>query len=470
MPPNRAASPLLWAQILTLLEKRRVVPIIGADAVVVEDEGGPCTIDEYVARRLEALLDLPATEPPGRPTLNDVACRFLDAGGAQFIDELYAAVQVALRERTLEPPEALRKLARIRAFTLYVTTTFDDLLQQALERERGGMDGQVLAYSPARVQDLPCPAEQLTRPTVFHLLGRASALPEYVVTEEDTVEFVHSLQSSDRQPKRLLDALRSHSLLIIGSGYSGWLARFFLRIAKSERLLLARSKTDVVADARLRQDASLTDFLRHFSAHTKVVDGGAVDFIDELAERWEAHPGAAALGQGTTADRIPVPGLAPAEDAVPEVPEDAIFVSYATEDREAAERLAEALRAADLPVWLDRAGGLQGGDAYERKIRMGIQGAALFVPVLSRHVVTPRRRFFRLEWDEALAVQRRVAENQTFILPVCIDDLSRDAPELPERFTRLHWMDVREDEALTEAVQRVKRLYRDYQLALGPAV
>ena len=43
----------------------------------------------------------------------------------------------------------------------------------------------------------------------------------------------------------------------------------------------------------------------------------------------------------------------------------AIFLSYASEDAAAAERIAAALRAAGIEVWFDRTE-LRGGDAWEQ--------------------------------------------------------------------------------------------------------
>jgi hypothetical protein len=46
----------------------------------------------------------------------------------------------------------------------------------------------------------------------------------------------------------------------------------------------------------------------------------------------------------------------------------AVFLSYASEDAEAAERLAAALRLAGIEVWFDKSE-LRGGDAWDRHIR-----------------------------------------------------------------------------------------------------
>jgi len=46
----------------------------------------------------------------------------------------------------------------------------------------------------------------------------------------------------------------------------------------------------------------------------------------------------------------------------------AVFVSYASEDAEAASRISEALRATGIEVWFDRSG-LRGGDNWDASIR-----------------------------------------------------------------------------------------------------
>jgi hypothetical protein len=454
---SSGTSPLFWRQLLSLLKDGQVIPVVGQDVVTVDGEHGRCTLNEYLARRVETLLDLRPTDPSQPLTLHDVACRYLETAGDRQMGDLYWSVKEALRERPVPVPEALRKLARIEGFKLYVTTTFDDLLQRAIDEERfqGQPRTQAFAYQPERVQDIPSPVNMLTVPAVYYLLGRLSATQDFVVTEEDTLEFVHSLQLENRRPNLLLDEMRSHSLLLIGSGYSDWLMRFFLRIAKRERLLLAgaSSPARIVVDARARDDASLAEFVRHFSGQTKVFTGGALEFIDELSARWEEQ-------RETVQER----GWTPQGEQPEAEPADSIFVSYASEDRQIVERLVDAFRAAGLPVWFDKSGGLQGGEDYEMKIQARIRSASLFVPVLSRTVLTREKRFFRFEWDEAIKVERQTAENQAFIVPVRMDNVPPDSSSIPLRFRELHWLDADPDTGYSAIVTRVKALYREYQL------
>ena len=51
----------------------------------------------------------------------------------------------------------------------------------------------------------------------------------------------------------------------------------------------------------------------------------------------------------------------------------AVFLSYASQDTEAARRICEALRAAGVEVWFDQSE-LRGGDAWDQKIRRQIRG------------------------------------------------------------------------------------------------
>ncbi|HEU4557860.1 MAG TPA: toll/interleukin-1 receptor domain-containing protein, partial [Longimicrobium sp.] len=313
-----------------------------------------------------------------------------------------------------------------------------------------------LAYAPKRMDDLPVPLDKLSGPVVYNLLGRVSALPEYAVTEEDTLEFVHTLQATTKGLEKLLAALRSNSILLIGSGYPDWLMRFFLRLAKGDRLLMA-SKPEFVVDARSRNDASLGHFLRHFSAQTKVFPGGALEFIDELFARWAESGG-----------RPAAPAAAPvATGAHP------IFISYASEDRPQVQRLVDALRLVGVPVWFDESGGtdpgLQGGDDFEKVIGRAIRDASFFAPVLSRSVLTPERRFFRMEWTAALEQDKQVAENQKFIVPLRLGELSPSTPAVPERFRSLKWLPLGEGAEFDATVRYLREQYEQYCAARSAA-
>jgi TolB-like protein/Tfp pilus assembly protein PilF len=116
----------------------------------------------------------------------------------------------------------------------------------------------------------------------------------------------------------------------------------------------------------------------------------------------------------------------------------AVFLSYASQDADAAQRMCDGLRAGGIEVWFDRSE-LRGGDAWDQKIRQQIRDCALFVPVISANTAARGEGYFRLEW--ALAEQRaqRMARNRAFILPVCVDATPEGGADVPEAFTRVQW-------------------------------
>jgi hypothetical protein len=75
-------------------------------------------------------------------------------------------------------------------------------------------------------------------------------------------------------------------------------------------------------------------------------------------------------------------------------PSRAVFLSYASQDAGAAQRICEALRAAGIEVWFDKSE-LRGGDVWDRSIRQQIRECALFVPLISTHTDARPEGYFR---------------------------------------------------------------------------
>jgi hypothetical protein len=344
----------------------------------------------------------------------------------------------------------LRQLARIADFDLFVTTTFDTLLEQAINEERfgGAQSTEAIAYSPNRVVDLPSEREKLTRPVVYQLLGRLSASPTYVISDEDTLEFICALQSEHLTPERLFHELEHSHLLVIGSSFTNWLARLFLRMTKRHRLSDPRDVGEVLADDHSVRDTRLMGFLQQVSVRTRVFSGGQ-KFVDELYRRWSARHGSGNV----------IPLAAPTRFLPPEreMPDNAVFVSYTREDLAAVQRLKTGLDAAGITTWFDLER-LEGGDDYDRKIQRNIARCSFFVPVLSAATQRRVEGYFRREWSYAIDRTRNMADEALFILPVCIDDTDVTAAGVPDRFKSLHFTRLANGEVTPEFVSRLRDL------------
>ena len=226
----------LWDQLLQFIDEGRVIPVIGPELLLLDIDGKTTLLYAYLAERLAQRLQL--TLQP-EDTLNAVVCRYLAQDGeiSGRIFTLHSnrpcrhCRNSSSRNRCSNSPQFCHS-------RLFVTTCFDPLLAHALNQVRyGGQEKtQVLTFSPESNKDLPVPVEQLDRATVFHLFGNLSAVPDYAVTEEDVLEFMHALQSKTTRPEKLFDALVKQNLIVIGCP-SVRLAGAFLRAHRQARAL-----------------------------------------------------------------------------------------------------------------------------------------------------------------------------------------------------------------------------------------
>jgi TolB-like protein len=118
-----------------------------------------------------------------------------------------------------------------------------------------------------------------------------------------------------------------------------------------------------------------------------------------------------------------------------------VFLSYASEDRSAAQTLKEALSKFGLDVWYDESG-LDGGDAWDQKIRRQIRECDFFMPLISAQTEARPEGYFRREWRLAVERTLDMADDHTFLLPVVIDDITQAGARVPERFLSVHWLRV----------------------------
>jgi hypothetical protein len=419
-----------WDDLLSFIEEKRVIPIVGPELLQVATERGPRLLYDWLAEKLAARLGVAVAELPQPYTLNDVVCWFLAARGRR--EEAYVRLRAILKDTTLEPPQALRRLAAITDFDLFVSTTFDPLLETAINLERfgGSASTDVLSYAPNRIADLPSERDRLQRPVVYHLFGRLSASPTYVISDEDLLEFICALQSEHLAPEKLFHELEHNHLLFIGSNFTNWLARLFLRMAKRQRLSDPRDVGEVLADSHSGDDDRLVAFLQQVSVRTRIYVG-AERFVNELYDRWQARHKRATE---------PAPANAPTRFLPParEMPDNAVFISYAREDLPAVQQIKAGLEAAGVKTWFDM-DRLEAGDDYDRKIQRNIARCSYFIPVVSATTQHRLEGYFRREWSYAIDRVRNIADGALFILPVIIDGTEARDALVPDRFKAMHF-------------------------------
>ena len=228
-----------------------------------------------------------------------------------------------------------------------------------------------------------------------------------------------------------------------------------MRIAKKERLITSRDKTDFLVGDHLQNETKLAEFLQYFSLRTKVFSLTSIEFVNELHRRWtELNP-----SNAVTENVHCQPGK-----GVDKIKVGSVFLSYASEDQSAVTIIRDGLEQAGIDVWFDKNPGyIRPGDNFDAKIKANIDQCSLFIPIISQNTLIEEPRFFRTEWNYAQELADRYPDNKRFIIPVAIDDTPAEESTIPKKFRILHWERMQGGKIPEAFIREIKELYRDYQ-------
>lgn len=135
----------------------------------------------------------------------------------------------------------------------------------------------------------------------------------------------------------------------------------------------------------------------------------------------------------------------------------AVFISYASQDSEAAGGICAALRAAGIEVWFDKSD-LRGGDAWDAAIKKQVKECALFMALISVNTELRSEGYFRREWNLAVSRMLDMADDQPFLMPVVIDDTPEATARVPDRFRERQWTRLAGGLAPPDFAERIVRL------------
>jgi TIR domain/SIR2-like domain len=427
------ASEDFWDDILGHLRDRALLPVVGPELVTVQDGDRRVSLSRLLGERVAARYQLDVSWGP-LSGLDDAVGAFLAARGSREAERLYRVVNDLVSDLDPQPPEALRQLAGIRDFRLFLSTTFDPLLARALNDVRFGGEPRTreLWFSPN--QSTAEQQENAREPrdadtVVFKLFGKASSTPQYAIHEEDVLEWLHVLLTETaRLPEWLADEIKSSPVLFLGCQLSDWLGRLLTRMTSKSRLSL-ESKQFFIVGQSVAFSPALTRFFETFGGGTRVqvLDIDPAVFVAELSARWHKRNPAQVQA-------------APA----PAAGKGSIFISYVREDADAARRLSAALADIGGDVWLDERR-LQPGDRWEEEILTSIRREVrLFLPVISRHTESREEGYVFKEWREAVERAKGIPPGgRRFIFPVVIDAEYDGNPsryrQVPDVFAASHW-------------------------------
>jgi hypothetical protein len=117
-----------------------------------------------------------------------------------------------------------------------------------------------------------------------------------------------------------------------------------------------------------------------------------------------------------------------------EIPNGAIFISYAREDETSVVQLVRGLRDAGCILWYDRER-LKAGDNWRNQLEDAVKKrCGIFLSVISQTTQSTRESYYHLERNWAAQRAERIAHDEEFYIPVVIDDTSKMASREPRVF------------------------------------
>ena len=126
---------------------------------------------------------------------------------------------------------------------------------------------------------------------------------------------------------------------------------------------------------------------------------------------------------------------------------DLTFISYARQDSEAAQRLAQDLESSGVGIWID-VERIRPGERWRTAITTAIEECQYFIAVLSTRSVA-HRGYVQAELRQALDVLSQVPDSQIYLIPARLDDAEVVHPVLRE----LNWVDLFPD--WTKGIRRL---------------
>lgn len=418
-PPKSCQSQLRNAidSLAESLRLQQLILVVGPEVLTVQlagADGGFRQAPFYrlVAERLLESQQLPMDllDVPGPSWDLHRACAAILTHTGISAGRLRRSVSTTIRELAAQvaPVDALTALAGLECFDLIVCLTPDDLLLRSIQTARPDLSVSIASYSPrtGTDQDIDVPSRRHGLLRLHHLLGRVEDTTEIAIHEEDALEYLHRFRDdAERRAKTLLTEIRGSDKLFLGCGLPDWMARGLMRLFNSERLI-ADDRTFEFFCAGAR-DASLNGFLDQFSHNSIVFPWAPLEFVHEIS-----------MLASHTQDRDSIRREMPPDTHL-ERRSPSAFISYASEDADAAQRITQALKTLGFgKVWFDREA-LIPGDHWPDKIEEAIGACDFFVPVLSRQADRRREGVYWEEWRHAM--ERSLRINEEFLLPIGID-------------------------------------------------
>ena len=434
-----------WDTLLYGIEKGECILFLGPELPAETPDGQRQVPAQLLAHRLVRALDdegLAGLDPRPR----DLA----------WIAQRYVAQEDQLSlERELEqwhhewlkPSSALHDDLAALPFRQFITGGLDPLMETALRRAGKSPAVERYHYRGRNKELLPEPT--VAAPVLFHLYGRANEAGSVVLTELQLLDFLAHLIARDPPlPNDLNETLTNGRLfLFLGFGLRQWYLRILFHVLKVLRPDSRGFAIEALEESATGEGGKADQAVLFYRDNFKKMDllrTDPVDFVRELRRRYVDSGGPARVATFTVDDRPA--GVSVSSGGA------RVFICHASEDKDQASQVHEALQRAGLEPWLDK-DALRGGDRWDNLIESTIETVDYFVVLNSRALAAKSREaaYVNKEIRRALAADELRLVGH-FIVPVMIDDTP-----LLEPLHGFQAVDLRSPDGLRDLIRAIKR-------------
>lgn len=406
-----------WDIFLNLVNKNKIIPVIGSDLLLVEKNKKTIPLYSYFTQKLGEKLKV----DPENLNFREFV---LENKSIDFFDDVREEVFEELLKEDILILDHIHKLARITGFSFYISTTFDNILESILSKERCKPNQKInsihYSYPSLALKIQEQQGESGPVPTVYKILGSFDS-KTCAITDEEILEYIFSLNRENSTSDILYNEILGKKLLFLGCAFPNWLLRFFIRILTNEPF--DASKTEkIIADNYVHKDAKLSSFLKHFRTQILSLSekeyNNPIKFINDLYEKWIIFK----------------------KDTIPKKYEGTVFLSYSHHDKDLIITVQNEMLANGINVWIDE-NKLKSGDNYRQIIIEKIKECNVFIAFISEASITDTESYvYSVEWDQAIA-RRKTRENEyntdSFIHPIILDDTDVTDERIPAIFRKL---------------------------------
>jgi hypothetical protein len=363
MLPGVKMKERYWTNLVTSLRYGQCVLVLGPEVpakLALAAESCPAAEDlsytEDLTRRLASELEDDSRRVTGS-TLASVAQQYEDAQG--FGPSSMRSLAAQFYTSAAYNPSDVHHLLASLPFSLILTTCHDDLLTRALQ-ESGKRPLVYRYHLRGDRHDNPefTPSETSDQPVIDHLFGFAQEPRSLLLSENDVLDFLIAFVSERPPLPNSLSSLlkrKDQSFLFVGFGIKQLHLRVLLKVLV--RALELHRTGSTVATELLRGlsegDREQTILFYQRGTRIEVEDAETRIFLVDLTRRLEAA--------GGVVTRAPPLG-----------PRPRVFISYAREDGDLANRVCHVLQTSNFEPWLDKES-LAGGDLWDQRIRVQLE-------------------------------------------------------------------------------------------------